>query len=176
VIVSQESSTFEGLYRTFHPEVRAYCLRRLGRDQADDAADDVFAVLWRRRLDLPPDDEILPFAYGVARRVVSSRQRATRRLGRLTGRLAGLGGGEAPVDEVVVMHEERRMVLRALRLLSDDDQEVLRLSAWEGLSNRQVATALGITAGAADQRLSRAKRRLARAYQRIEGSPERSVP
>lgn len=174
--MAEQASSFEDLYRSCHPEVRAYCLRRLGLEQADDAADDVFTVLWRRRAELPPDDEILPFAYGVARRVVSTRRRAIRRSGRLAGRLAGLGGGEAPVDEVVVMHEERRMVLRALRLLSDDDQEVLRLSAWEGLSNRQVATALGITAGAADQRLSRAKRRLARAYQRIEGSPERSVP
>lgn len=60
------------------------------------------------------------------------------------------------------------MVVEALSRLSEADQEILRLSAWEGLSNREAAAALGISADAADQRLSRAKQRLARAYRRVE--------
>lgn len=163
-----DRASFDDLYRSCHPEVLAYCRRRLPGADAEDAADEVFAVLWRRWADLPPEGQRLPYTYGVARRVVSTRRRSGRRWDRLTGRMAGLAGTTSSVDDVVVMREEQRMVVEALSRLSEPDQEILRLSAWEGLSNRETAVALGISADAADQRLSRAKQRLARAYRRVE--------
>ena len=35
---------FQRLYGRYHPDILAYFARRIGRDQAPDAADDVFAV------------------------------------------------------------------------------------------------------------------------------------
>lgn len=166
--MTDERAAFDQLYRSAHPEVLAYCLRRLPRPRAEEAADEVFATLWRRRAELPPAEEILAFTYGVARNVVSTHLRSDRRWGRLTAKVAGLGSSVPPVDDVVVMREEHRTVLRALADLSEADREILRLSAWEGLSNREVAVALGISADAADQRLSRAKRRLAHSYRHAE--------
>ncbi len=49
----------------------------------------------------------------------------------------------------------------ALATLSDTDQEVLRLWAWEGLAPAEVAIALDVTPNAANIRLHRAKARLA---------------
>jgi RNA polymerase sigma-70 factor (ECF subfamily) len=51
----------------------------------------------------------------------------------------------------------------ALGRLSSDDQEILRLVAWEGLSHAEAGQALGCSANAAAIRLHRARRRLERA-------------
>ena len=39
---------FTMLYEQHYDEVLAYCTRRTGRAEADDATADVFAVAWRR--------------------------------------------------------------------------------------------------------------------------------
>ena len=52
-------------------------------------------------------------------------------------------------------------VFDALRRLGEDDRELLRLTAWEGLSGKELAVALGLSEQAARKRLSRARSRLA---------------
>jgi RNA polymerase sigma-70 factor (ECF subfamily) len=51
-----------------------------------------------------------------------------------------------------------------LGLVSESDQQILRLAIIEGLSGRELAVELGITEGAARVRLHRAKQQLQRAY------------
>ena len=74
---------FQRLYGRYHPDVLAYFARRIGRDQAPDAADEVFTVAWRRIDVVPPDDEAILWLYGVAHGVLRNRNRGTRRLDRL---------------------------------------------------------------------------------------------
>ena len=45
---------------------------------------------------------------------------------------------------------------------TDDDQEIVQLAMWEELSASDIATVLGISRAAVDQRFTRAKKRLAR--------------
>ena len=52
-------------------------------------------------------------------------------------------------------------VVRALGRLGPDDQEILRLVAWEELARDEIAVVLGISRGAVRVRLHRARRRLA---------------
>ena len=59
---------------------------------------------------------------------------------------------------------------RAFARLSPADQEVLALTAWDGLSQAEAGAVLGITAGAYGVRLVRARRRLARHLGREERS------
>ena len=58
-----------------------------------------------------------------------------------------------------------------LARLGDTDAEVLRLVAWEQLSIVDVAAVLGIEPDAARQRLHRARRNLAREYDRLQSRP-----
>ena len=70
----------------------------------------------------------------------------------------------------------------ALESLSEGDREVLRLWAWEQLEPREMAPVLELTVNAATLRLSRARKRLARAmagqdpspsgHNRVEGTQE----
>ena len=157
-----EDPTVGALYAAHYAEVLAYCARRVGRDGADDAASEVFMIAWRRR------DEIdwtaaRPWLFGIARGVIANGWRSQRRRLRLVGRIGGLAPDSPPApDVVVVRREEDREVLEALAELGDVDREVLTLSAWEGMSAPEIAAAIGISPSAAEQRLHRAKRRLAK--------------
>jgi RNA polymerase sigma factor (sigma-70 family) len=159
---SSAEARYQRTYRQHHEAVLRYCFRRTARDDAPDAAAEVFVVAWRRLDDLPSGDETLPWLYGVARRVLSNRWRSDRRRARLLRRVRSIAPGQ-PVEpeSVVVQREEDQQVHDALDRLRAGDREVLRLAAWEGLSTREISLVLGCTPQAAEKRLYRAKGRLA---------------
>ena len=65
---------------------------------------------------------------------------------------------------MVVRRAEYDAVVEAASYLSARDREVLNLAAWEGLPHREIAEILGCSIDAVDQRLHRAKQRLAKQY------------
>jgi RNA polymerase sigma-70 factor (ECF subfamily) len=69
----------------------------------------------------------------------------------------------------VVRRAEYDSVLEAAARLSRADREILTLAAWEGLPHREISEVLGCSVAAVDQRLHRAKRRLAKHYHAIYG-------
>lgn len=152
---------FRLLYLTHGDDLRAYCGRRLGREDAEDALAEVFAVAWRRFEKVPEGQEARLWLYGVARNVVRNAMRTTRRRERLSSRLTA--GREPPPsgpDESVVIKSEHQDVHAALTALRPGDQELLRLHAWEGLSRVEIASVLGISVAAVDMRLHRAIARM----------------
>jgi RNA polymerase sigma-70 factor, ECF subfamily len=165
---------FEELYRTHAGAVLAFVRRRTVAG-AEDVVSEVFLIAWRRLEDVP--ERPVPWLLGVATRVLANRRRAERRASALRGRLAneqltvpGLG---------VAATVPNSTLLAALALLSERDQEVLVLVAWDGLDRAQAAEVLGISTGAFAVRLHRARRRLVRQRDAIEGrlrdSSERSA-
>ena len=159
--MSPAESTFVKLYEAHYDEVLAFCERRVGPDDADDVAADVFAAAWRRIEDV---DMSLARAwlFGVARNVVLNQWRATSRRRRLRDRVKLVRDPGSPSPEASVLRRaEDEVVLRALADLRPGDQEILRLAAWEELSGPEIATVLDISVDAVHQRLHRAKKRLA---------------
>jgi len=157
-----EEVRFTRMYEAYYPDVLAYCARRVSRTDAEEVANEVFVVLWRR-LDTVEDGRAAPWLYGVAYRIITNRWRGLKRQRKLRERLGGLGT-RAPdtVETVVVRRDEDRRVLNAIARLKPADQEVLRLSAWEELSAPQIADVVGCSVSAAEQRLHRARKRLAK--------------
>lgn len=153
---------FTLLYEEHRIAVLAYCVRRTNRSDAEDAASEVFATAWRRIEDVPEDIE-LPWLYGVARRILSRQFRSRSRLRRLVTRVGSLNLPPVPDPETeIVQRLEYQLVHEALNRLRDPDREILLLAAWEGLSNAEIAAAVGCSTTAAAQRLHRARERLAR--------------
>jgi RNA polymerase sigma-70 factor (ECF subfamily) len=152
---------FESCFRDNYSSVLAFAIRRLpDRATAEDAASETFAVAWRRR-DLIPD-EPLPWLYGIALRVVANQRRSGARRGRLDERLAREAGARGPATEAFDVLHRRDSFSRAFRLLAEDDREVLRLIAWDGLDSGEAARVLGCSSAAFRVRLHRARRRLAK--------------
>jgi RNA polymerase sigma factor (sigma-70 family) len=148
---------FSAVYADTYWAVQRYFVRRLGGDaeHARDLTAEVFAVAWRRRSALPP--EPLPWLYEVARRVLSNERRSERRRARLTE--AVRRHEVVRQDDPVHAPSAPDRVHRALEHLSDSDQEVLRLAAWEELTTDQLAVALHCSRSAAAMRLHRARER-----------------
>ena len=152
---------FRAIFAAHYPPVAAYTARRLGRSEGMDAAAEVFTVAWRRLARVPDEPATLPWLYGVARNVVRNAERSRRRRDRLAVRVASTADatdttGPEPDDEVMA----------ALAALRPDDQEILRLHAWEDLGPAEIAVVLSISNRAASMRLHRARNRLAAALER----------
>jgi len=142
---------FERIYAEHSDAVRAYVRRRAPEPVVDDVVADVFVVCLRRIDDLP--DEPLPWLYGVARKTLANERRKRARTAS-----ASVGVSVAHDPEPV----GDSALAAAFAELGEADREVLRLVAWEGLSLRDAAVALGCSPVACRVRYHRAKGRLAR--------------
>ena len=168
---------FEALYRSHYLSILAYCVRRLPRSDAEDAAAEVFEVAWRRSDQVPDDDDALPWLYGVTHKVLSNQLRRRRRAHRLRQRVGGLAMSGAETPEVYLLQSaENQKLIDALEKLNGVDKEILRLATWEKLSHKAIAQLLGISESAVGKRMSRARARLAKELERIENRRRLLVP
>jgi RNA polymerase sigma factor (sigma-70 family) len=174
VVNERDADWFRGIYARHYPDVVRYGLRRLdGPPAAEELAQEVFLVVWRRRWEVPA--RTLPWLYGVARRLLANHWRAERAapayveltsLTEVTG-LAGAAAGADRHDGVARLVDVRV----ALSRLSEDDQEILRLVGWEQLSVGEAALVVGCGTATAKVRLHRARRRLT---EMLREQPERA--
>jgi RNA polymerase sigma-70 factor (ECF subfamily) len=147
---------FEAVVAEIYDPLQRYLRRRAPGDDPSDVLADVLLTVWRR-LDEIPEEAVLPWSFGVARRTLSNHRRAASRHLRLVERLET----ERPVAvEDPAESLEDPELAAALASLPAADQEVLRLWAWEQLEPREIAQVLGSTANAVSLRLSRARRKL----------------
>ena len=155
---------FRRIFDEHFDAITRYCLRRLPVADANDAAAEVFLVAWRRIDRVPAGDGALPWLYGVARNVVRNLDRSSRRSGRLVVKLRSLAPRSDPGPEPqVIRRQEDAELVAALNSLKAGDQEVLRLRAYEGLTNPEIAAVLGCSPEAAKKRVARALGRLQKA-------------
>lgn len=153
---------FRRLYDENYEPMRNYFLRRLPVGEVNDAMADLFLVAWRRIDTIPAGTESRLWLYGVARNVVRNMQRSLRRRTRLVGRIGTAVPPSMPDPEtLIVQNSGDTDIHSALAALRHDDQEILRLSIWEELTNTEIAEMLGCEPHAVTMRLSRARNRLA---------------
>jgi RNA polymerase sigma-70 factor, ECF subfamily len=157
-------SRFESVAAEVYEPLQRYLRRRTGPDAAADVLSDVLLVIWRR-LESVPEDDALPWAYGVARRALANYRRGARRHLRLVERMTA----EASLSPA---HEFDDPDLElALAELSEADQELVRLWAWEQLEPREIAVVLRTTPNAVSLRLGRVKSKLESKLARQDSSP-----
>jgi RNA polymerase sigma-70 factor (ECF subfamily) len=166
---SERRERFEAAYRELYEPICGYTLRRVRHpDDAAEAIAETFATLWRRFDACPQGDELRPWLFGVARRVIANQRRGNRRRTALGERLV------ASIDPAAVdaagAHEDTSALARAFAALSESDRELLSLAAWEGLTTDEIAVALGTNRPAVRLRLHRARRRLREALSRNAGA------
>jgi RNA polymerase sigma-70 factor (ECF subfamily) len=153
---------FEILYRELFEPISGYVLRRVRNpEDAAEVIAETFTTLWRRLDSCPGDEEVRPWLFGVARRVLANQRRGERRRSALAERLTV----EPDRSEIVSPGSDAR-VGRAFVTLSEPDREVLALLAWEGLTREELSIALGVSRAVVRLRLHRARRRFEAALER----------
>jgi RNA polymerase sigma-70 factor (sigma-E family) len=120
---------------------------------AEDVVQDAFLALHRRADGLREPDAALAYVrtsvVNLSRSVIRRRQTARKHL-----RAAEPEAIEA-ADHDVLLREEHRAALVAVRELPRRQQEVLVLRYWSGLSEKEIAATLGISAGSVKSAASR---------------------
>ncbi len=171
-VTSSDSDSVERFRRIYQEHYRTLVgFARRRTSTSEDAADvvaETFLVAWRRLDSVPAGHEARLWLFGTARLVLSNHRRADHRRERLAERLSfELVRFPAEPDDVLDTLTDRK----AFSLLSESDQEILRLSAWEGLESSDLATVLGCSRGAAKVRLSRARHRLSDHLRQFDEEP-----
>lgn len=151
---------FEAFFRDHYDAVLAYAASRADLDTAKDAVAAAFLVAWRRHGE--DREHPLPWLYGVTRKTLSDQRRSATRLLALRRKLDA-----QPLASAVGDDPGDGSLLVALGRLREADQELLRLSAWEGLSPADVAEVLSCSRRVATVRLHRARERLKRALAEV---------
>jgi len=162
---ASDDQRFTELFRAYHPQVLAYCRRRLPHDLADDAVAETFTTAWRTLARAPADQRL--WLLGLARGSVANVRRRRDRFARLGDRLATLDQPRPARDHAETTGWQGPF-LTAFGSLSEDDQEVLRLTTWEGLGPADTAAVLGCSTTAVKVRLHRARQRLRKALGQAE--------
>ena len=165
-----ETRRYESVFELHHRAVLGYALRRVPTEaDAEDAVSETFAIAWRRFERAPEPEDALPWLLAIARRVLANHHRSQDRRSRLTLRLRA-----QPRDPVVSMSPVTP-ASEALDRLRPDDRELLRLLAWEGLSQAEAGLVLGISENAVAIRLHRARKRFADELAYVKGlGPDRT--
>lgn len=151
---------FESIAADVYEPLQRYLRRRATAADAADVLGDALLAVWRR-LDDVPDDDPLPWCYGVARRCLANHRRGGLRRERLTEKVVAL---RPPRDDG---DPQRRIDLldpdldQAMNTLSEAEREIVHLWAWEQLEPREIATVLDRTPNSISVALSRVKRKLA---------------
>jgi RNA polymerase sigma-70 factor (sigma-E family) len=136
------------------------------RASAEDVVQDAFVALHKRQGSLRDPDAALGYlrasVVNLSRSVLRKRQVARRHL------KVAEPEATASADQVVLLRDEHRAALAAVRALPRHQREVLILRYWSGLSEQEIAQTLGIAPGSVK---SAASRGLATLQQVLGGEP-----
>lgn len=150
------------LFELHADELHRYLARRVGA-AADDLVGDTFVAALRGEFDAGRGSA-RAWLYGIATNLANNHVRRRLREDAANGRAAAVGraddGHESRVVDRVDAQVRAAQLAVAIRQLPDGDRDVLLLSSWAGLTNQEIADALGVPAGTVRSRLHRVRRQL----------------
>jgi RNA polymerase sigma factor (sigma-70 family) len=160
-----DSRAFGELFDRYAGKVYNHCFRRTADwSLAEDLTSVVFLEAWRKRKQVRlHGDSVLPWLLAVANNCLRNAERSRRRYNRLLAKLPKSEDSsalDAETSERIDDAEQMRNILHLVHQLSMEDQEVITLCDWSGLTYEETATALAIPLGTVKSRLSRAHARL----------------
>jgi len=148
---------FETIFERHFEAIHRYLARRAGGGRADDLASATFVVAFEHRNAFRDESSSArPWLFGIATNLLRNDERAEQRALSALARVAS-DGDRGRLDAVDPTSFDLVPLLAALDV---EQRDVLVLYAWEDLSYREIATALGIPVGTVRSRLARARSRL----------------
>jgi RNA polymerase sigma-70 factor (ECF subfamily) len=162
---------FATLFRRHYPAVRRACARRLVDPvEADEVAQAAFVRAFERIHQCAGDRRFGPWVHVIARSLCMDAFRAQARIEPCEEPLAGRREHRPNEPEESVLRRERAAhVHEALGRLPERQRSAVIARDWEELGPGEIADRLGVSVGAVDSLLLRARRGLALSYRRLAG-------
>lgn len=177
-----DNTAGRALFAKFGPMITAYFQRKLYDTSEITALVNAtfYACIATRAAFVGPAEAVRSYLFGIAHNKLREHLRRTRAAERLVDpaadadEVAEVSLGELdPRDpsEFAEQVEERKLILKALRRIPLDYQLIFELSFWEGLSNSEIAAALGLPIGTVASRLRLGKVRLEQEARALASTP-----
>jgi len=164
---------FSRIYETYHGRVLAYAAKLLGREEADDIAQEVFVKVGRSLETLDDPSRLTSWIYAITLNTVrdAARKRASR-----PEQPGETGCAQEQAEEpwlarvpdtrsrtpeqAAIRREMIACYLDYVRQLAPSYYQVYALSEFEHLADQQIADRLGVSLGTVKIRLHRARTQL----------------
>ncbi len=178
-VSTADDALFTQLYERYHRPIHSYIYRLLGRlEDADDVTQEVFVRACTSWTGLYEREQLSPWLYRIATNLCVDLLRRRKRISWWSfhprfnddGSIEELHSDLSPfladgggIPEIA----ERELIQLTFAQLPAEDAAILVLNAEQGIPYQEIATIIGISPNAAATRISRAKRRFAKQYQRL---------
>jgi RNA polymerase sigma factor (sigma-70 family) len=170
VATRRDQAAFTRLFDHFAPRINAYLLRLgLDRAAAEEIAQDVLGVLWRKAaLFDPQKSSVATWLYRIARnrRIDWHRRERVMYIDPASLQLTEIADRESPAADTALDIRLREDHLHtALSVLPEEQLLLVRLAFFDGLSHSQIAEKTGIPLGTVKSRIRLAFSRLRRSLE-----------
>jgi RNA polymerase sigma-70 factor (ECF subfamily) len=162
--------SFQEIYERFQPGVLRFLSRLVGEEEAEDVAQEVFLRVDRGLEGFRGESSMGTWIYRIARNAALDRLRSRPAWLESARQLQKHGSGEDPEDVMSLIPDEGASLERYLigkemsecirgrvDTLPESYRRVLFLSELVGMTNAEIASALGVSEGAVKIRLHRAR-------------------
>jgi RNA polymerase sigma factor (sigma-70 family) len=166
------------VYRAYGRLVYAVAYRLLGdRSLSEEATQQTFLKAWQASSRVDRARELGPWLATITRRVAidlhrRESRRSTTPLDAVPAKHPALAATPTSVETTIDIWEVRR----AVSALRAEDQQIVRLQHFEGLTHVQIAQRLGVPIGTVKSRSFRAHKRLATHLEHIRTPPPGNSP
>jgi RNA polymerase sigma-70 factor (ECF subfamily) len=174
-LTNGDEAALREAYRALAPAVFALAMRVLANQAlAEEVTQDVFVRLWEQpaRFD-PTRGSLRSFLLAMTHSRAVERVRAEESM-RRRHESAQQEPVPTPDDDPsreLVAHDVRRAIRHALSMLPDDQRVAIEMAYYQGLSYREVATALGEPEGTVKYRIRMGMQKMRAALQAVEVEP-----
>jgi RNA polymerase sigma factor (sigma-70 family) len=170
IAARRDQAAFTRLFDHFAPRINAYLLRLgLDRAAAEEIAQDVLGVLWRKAaLFDPQKSSLATWLYRIARnrRIDWHRRQRVMYVDPASLRLTEVADGASPAaDTALDVRLREDHVHTALSILPEQQLLLIRLAFFDGLSHSEIAEKTGIPLGTVKSRIRLAFSRLRRSLE-----------
>lgn len=166
------------LYRQYGKQIYAYCLHQLrSREEAEDAVQTTFLNAFRGLQRGTTTRFEQAWLYKIAQNVCIARRSSSGRRLKLEAPddfevlqevvPSGASGGDSDTLELMGLDS-------ALDSMPENQRRAILLREWQGLSYREIATELGLSQGAVEMLIFRARRTLAQALEQPDVAEKRT--
>jgi RNA polymerase sigma-70 factor (ECF subfamily) len=165
-LARKNAEAMEEIYRRYEPTLRTVILSVLHEESdSDDVLHDVFLQLWDHADRFQPEKGLHGFLVTMARRRALDRLRRRLAYRRVTDRFesevkAGFRDDMRSSDREPVYTDLSELLKGMIRALPVAQQEVVHLTFFEGMSQREIAARKAIALGTVKTRLQLAQKKL----------------
>jgi RNA polymerase sigma-70 factor (ECF subfamily) len=171
-LMDQGTQDFRTIYASYHPRIFRYLTRLVGQSEAEDLTQEVFLRVNRGLSEFKGDAKLSTWIYRIATNVATDRIRSRSAQESRSGKAVSLDeqlneedvdlkGDKKPSLEKQAMREEMSACVQDyIDSLPESYRVPVTLSEIGGLTNKEIAEALGLTVETVKIRLHRGRAKL----------------